>query len=70
VGGVPQAGRARIEYLRPHAESWWGIGTTLAARVATVRGAVPGSASLYLWALLGLIVIGGSLALVVREASE
>ncbi len=70
IGDEPQPGRARIEYLRPRAEAWWGLGPELSERVGTVRGAFPGGAALYLWALLALAVVGGSLALVLREGSE
>jgi hypothetical protein len=70
IGDAPQPGRARIEYLRPHAESWWGLSGELAARVATVRAAAPGSATLYLWGLLILAVAVGALALVAREGRE
>jgi hypothetical protein len=70
VGAQPEPGRARLEYMRPHADSWWGLLGTLADRVGTVRGALPGAATLYLWALLGLGVAGGAVALVLREGRE
>jgi hypothetical protein len=70
VGREPQPGRARFEYLQPEAKSWWALAPELARRVATVRDAVPGSAALYVWALLGLAVTVGSLLLVVREGRE
>ena len=67
IDGAALSSRVSVQYVEPRATSWWGLGPELASRVATVRAAMPGSATLYVWALLALVVVSGSLVLVVRE---
>ena len=67
IGSAPTPARFRIEYLRPGGDSWFGLAGELMSRIAVVRAAVPGHAALVLWALLGLVVVAGSVALAVRS---
>jgi hypothetical protein len=66
LGGAPQPGRARIQYLEPGEASWWGIAGDLARRIAGARNAFPGAATPYLWVLLALAAAAGAVALVRR----
>ena len=67
VGDRRGAGLVRLEYLEPEARSWWPVIGRIGVRVAAVRDALPGKATLPLFALFMLGVIGGSMALVLRE---
>jgi 4-amino-4-deoxy-L-arabinose transferase-like glycosyltransferase len=62
IDGARLGGRARIDYLRPHAESWWALAPTLAERIAGARDAVPGEASGYLAVLLAVAAVAAGLA--------
>ena len=60
-------GMVRLEYVEPHAESWWPVIPAMADRLAVAHGALPGALTLPLFGLLALVVLGGALALVTRE---
>jgi 4-amino-4-deoxy-L-arabinose transferase-like glycosyltransferase len=62
LGGAPLGGRMRIDYLRPHAESWWAFVPVLAERIAGARDALPGDASAYLFVLLAVAAVAAGLA--------
>lgn len=68
VGRRNTGGQIRIEYVEPDPRSWWSVAPAMARRLAVVRDAFPGPASLWLFALLTLGVTGGALALALRES--
>jgi hypothetical protein len=73
IGALAQFGRreidgmVRLEYVEVEPASWFGVVPDVVDRLAVARDALPGPASLPLFALLALGVIGGSLVLVLRE---
>jgi hypothetical protein len=67
LGADRMAGAIRVEFAEPEPRSWFATIPDLADRLAVARDALPGSAALPLAALLALAVLGGSVALVVRE---
>lgn len=70
LGGKPLAARYRIEYVGPERTSWWGLSGTLVDRAASLRSATPGSATLVLWAVLLVAVVGGVVTTMLREGRE
>jgi hypothetical protein len=70
VGRRAAIGMIRLEYVERNARPWWPVVPKMDDRLAAVRDALPGSASLPLYVLLALGVIGGSVALVLREGSR
>jgi hypothetical protein len=68
VDGRPgTTARVRIVYLRSADESWLQRAGGVADRLAAVRAVAPGGATLWLWLVLMLGVIGAAVALVLRE---
>src|SRR5262249_20991919 len=59
IDAAPQPGRATVDYLRPHDESWWSFAPVIADRIAGARGALPGGVTPYLWVVLALAAVGG-----------
>jgi hypothetical protein len=67
VDGHPAASNVRVDYVRRGGGSWIERARFVADRVAAVRVAFPGAATLWLWAALALTVIGGAVAVILRE---
>jgi hypothetical protein len=65
IAGRSQAGQFRIEYLTAGPQSWWSFFDRLPDRVASVRAAVPGAATFWIWIALLLAVAGSVAALLV-----
>jgi hypothetical protein len=67
VGGRDVNGMIRLEYTEAEARTWFPVVPEVVDRLAVARDALPGPASLPLFALLALGVLGGSVMLVLRE---
>jgi hypothetical protein len=63
-------GLIRLEYVEPEPETWFAVIPDIPDRIADARDALPAEASLPLFALLAVGVLGGALLLVVREGSR
>jgi hypothetical protein len=70
IGRRDTGGRMWIAYLEPAPRSLWDELGRVDHRVAVVRDAVPGGATLALWGLLAIVVAAGSAIVVVREARK
>jgi hypothetical protein len=66
VAGRPQAGQFRIAYLTAGPQSGWSFFGRLPDRVASVRAAIPGAATLWVWIALALAVVGSVVWLLAR----
>ncbi len=67
LSGDEAAGMIRLEYVEPDRDTWFAVVPAMLDRLAVARDALPGPASLPLFALLATGVLGGALLLVTRE---
>ena len=57
IDGAPQIGRARLDYVRARAESWWRLTPELVQRIGGARAGLPGGATSFVWGVLALAAI-------------
>lgn len=67
VGGVPQAGLVRFEFMRPGSESWWQLLPTLEHRFGLAKSRWTGSWTFVLTGLLMVLAIGLAVRTLLRE---
>jgi hypothetical protein len=69
VGGKPQKGLVRIEFMRPGRESWWGLLPTLSHRVGLARSHWLRGWTLPFAAVLVVLAVGLAVRTLLREES-
>jgi hypothetical protein len=67
VGGKPQAGLVRFEFMRPGSESWWQLLPTLEHRFGVGKSRWTGSWTFFLAGLLMVLAIGLAVRTLLRE---